>query len=224
MLAFLYKFRKSFWLAIILAGMAASLPGTAEAQQTNRRQRIIIVDSTLHGKDSSDYVDSIRRKDIRKATIRSAIIPGWGQITNRQAWKVPIVYGGLSIPAYMFYSNVNRYRDLRDAYRLLMTPGYVVNELDFPEYLRPLLGYPNSIRTYRDSYRRDVDYSVLYFIGAWGLNVVDATVFAHLRDFDVSDDISMRFKPVMDPQAKSVGVGLVFEFGKQKPLSPIPQR
>jgi hypothetical protein len=61
-----------------------------------------------------------------------------------------------------------------------------------------------------------VDYSVLVFILAWGLQVADAAVYAHLRDFDVSDKLSMRVKPHISIQGQS-GVALVFNFKNPKP-------
>ncbi len=215
-MGFQFKNFPVFVLLLLATGIVLTCPVHTHAQKVNKRKRIIVVDSTLTGKDSTDYVDSVRKQDIRKAIIRSAVIPGWGQISNKQAWKVPIVYGGLSIPAYMFFTNVTRYKELRDTYRVLMDPNSTWEPEDFPDYLRPILNQPNSIRFYRDAYRRDVDYSVLYFVGAWGLNVVDAAVFAHLRDFDVSDDLSMRIQPKISPQFRTVGVSLVFNISDNK--------
>ena len=55
-------------------------------------------------------------------------------------------------------------------------------------------GQENALRTYRNEYRKDEDYSVLFFLLFWGLNVVDATVDAHLMYFDVSDQLSMHLQ------------------------------
>jgi hypothetical protein len=67
---------------------------------------------------------------------------------------------------------------------------------------------PESIRSYRTSFRQNVDYSVLFFLVFWGLNVVDATVDAHLKSFDVSNDISMKLKPIIGNAMP--GLSLVF--------------
>jgi hypothetical protein len=68
------------------------------------------------------------------------------------------------------------------------TPADVANyENNVDEKLRGFsLG---SLQTFRNSFRKDRDYSVLWFVVVWGLNVVDATVFGHLKDFDVSDNL-----------------------------------
>lgn len=71
-----------------------------------------------------------------------------------------------------------------------------------------------SLRYYRNSFRRDIDYSVLFFILIWGLNVVDATVDAHLKSFDVSPELSLRVKPGYSDMAKTKGLSLLLKIGK----------
>jgi hypothetical protein len=78
--------------------------------------------------------------------------------------------------------------------------------------LRPLS--EESLRFYRNQYRRDIDYSALVFLLLWGLNVVDATVDAHLRSFDVSPDLSLQFKPGYSEMAGTSGLSLVLRIGK----------
>jgi hypothetical protein len=142
-----------------------------------------------------------------KATVRSAMLPGWGQVYNRQVWKVPLVYGALGTTAGIFIYNLRNYRDLRRMY-ILITDGDTSNDNQIPYKLSPLKNNPNSVQYYRNEFRRNVDYSVLAFLIAWGLNVVDATVSAHLRQFDVSDDLSLQVRPILHPQT-GLGVGLV---------------
>jgi len=73
-----------------------------------------------------------------------------------------------------------------------------------------------SLQSYRNSFRRDRDYSILFFLLAWGLNVVDATVFGHLKDFDVSNNLSMNLKPQFNPSTKSPGLMVTFHPKNQK--------
>jgi len=82
-------------------------------------------------------------------------------------------------------------------------------------------GYPAdaaSLQRLRNQFRRDRDYSILVTLLAWGLNVVDATVFGHLKEFDISDDLSMKVKPAYDPISKSGNIGLAFN------LHPKPRK
>jgi Family of unknown function (DUF5683) len=83
----------------------------------------------------------------------------------------------------------------------------------------------NSLRTVRNEYRKDEDYSVLFFLLFWGLNVVDATVDAHLMYFDVSDQLSMHLQQpspgFIAPGNGATGVSLVFDFHKAR-SRPLP--
>jgi hypothetical protein len=157
-----------------------------------------------------------------KAAFRSAIIPGWGQIYNRKYWKVPIVYAALGTTAGIFVYNLQNYRDTRFAYRV----KYNMREngtdsalfVKIKDELKPLS--ESSLRSYRDQFRRDIDYSVLFFMIMWGLNVVDAAVDAHLKSFDVSPDLSFRFQPGRSQMAGTTGLSLVMKIGKNPDYQP----
>ena len=165
---------------------------------------------------SSRYDDSVRHKRIKRTTIRSALIPGWGQISNRQAWKVPLVVAAISLPAVLFFNNLKEYRALRQSYIYRLDKD-TSNDILVPERFRVLSN--NSIKFYRDSYRQNVDYSALVFILAWGLNVVDAAVFANLKDFDVSEKLGLQIKPAINFMGRS-SVGLVLTFRDAKKSKP----
>ena len=181
------------------------------------------VDSPLV--DNKKKVDSVLlRHSPKKAAIRSALIPGWGQFYNKRYWKIPIVYGALGISGSVFVFNLKNYRDFRFAYKARIEastprvdPGNgAVLPPDSTNYKKLDQVYkvldPNAIRTYRDSYRRSIDYSALFFILLWGLNVVDATVDAHLRSFDVSPELSFHFKFGRSQLAGTTGLSLVLAF------------
>lgn len=167
-------------------------------------------------KPMNKYDSAFAAHSPKKAAIRSAILPGWGQIYNKKYWKLPIVYGALGTSAGVFFFNLGNYQDTRFAYRVKYNMR--VNRTDsalYPKvknHLKPLS--EESLRFYRDQYRRDIDYSVLVFVLLWGLNVVDATVDAHLKSFDVSPDLSLQFKPGYSAMAKTSGLSLVLKIGK----------
>lgn len=152
----------------------------------------------------------------RTAAIRSALVPGLGQIYNKKYWKLPIVYGALGGCAGVFAYNLNNYKDTRFAYRVKYNMR--VNHTDSTLFsqinslLKPL--DEESLRYYRDQFRRDIDYSVLFFMLLWGLNVVDATVDAHLKSFDVGPDLSLQLKPGRSELAGTSGVSIVLKIGK----------
>jgi len=182
---------------------------------------------TLKAKDSIpiEKIDSLIKvqHSPRKAAIRSAIIPGWGQVYNKKYWKVPIVYAALGITGYIFLDNIKTYRDLKFTYAAKYKaslpaydstspyPGPYRDSTDYfkiEDRYRPIS--LESLRAGRDQFRRYIDYSAVFFIIFWGLNVVDAVVDAHLKAFDISPDLSMKIKPRYNPVSNSAGVSLVF--------------
>jgi hypothetical protein len=150
----------------------------------------------------------------RVAAIRSAILPGLGQIYNKKYWKLPIIYAGLGISGGVFLFNFKQYKDTRFAYKVKYNMRVLrIDSASFPdirEDLQPLS--EESLRFYRNQYRRDIDYSAIFFIIMWGLNVVDATVDAHLKSFDVSPDLSLKIKPGYSDFAKTNGLSLILTF------------
>jgi hypothetical protein len=163
-------------------------------------------------------VDSVLKvHSPRKAIIRSAIIPGWGQIYNKKYWKLPLIYGALGTTAYIFVDNLQTYRDLRFAYSAkykASLPGATAQDsTDYYQLSSKYILVPTeSLRSGRDQFRRYIDYSVLFFVVLWGLNVVDAAVDAHLKSFDVSPDLSFRIKPGYSEMAGTKGISLVLAF------------
>jgi hypothetical protein len=178
------------------------------------------IPSFIKGKQKvSPYaVDSLAKKkhDPRRATLYSTFFPGLGQIYNRKYWKLPIVYAAVGIPAYTYFYNKSWYQKCQNAlaiidqYAALGTPipDKVVNSVD--PTLRPYLSlsYDNQLRTIRNEYRKNQDYSVLFFLLFWGLNIVDATVDAHLMSFDVSDNLSMHLQQPSGNSMMSAAAGI----------------
>ena len=150
----------------------------------------------------------------RTATRRSAIIPGWGQAYNKEYWKIPIVYGALSIPTITFFYNNTWYNRTKSAYNLVYKASDPLtatkqDTLNLQNVYPVLQGFSlGSLQTFRNAFRKDRDFSALWFLIVWGLNVVDATVFGHLKEFDVSDDLSLNIHPSINPINNSKGLSL----------------
>ena len=159
----------------------------------------------------------------KRATYRSAILPGWGQATNKKYWKIPVVYAALGVTTYIFFHNVKQYREARDAYANAID-GDPNNDSQIPQPYFTIKDQPERIKTFRNQVRQNVDYSVLFFILFWGLNVVDATVDAHLREFNVNSDLSFKIKPTYNLGSNIPGLSLAFDIhkGKTKMLA-LPQ-
>ncbi len=146
----------------------------------------------------------------REVMFKSARLPGWGQVVNEQTWKVPIVYGLLGGLGYYSYWVHDQYTDYRAA-------AYNANPENDDEKFGPTPPDidPNqsesALRDHRDFLRNRRDLTFVLIVAAYGLNIVDAYVFAHLRDFDVSDDLSAGFdiKPGPDEMGNA-GMTLSF--------------
>jgi len=152
--------------------------------------------------------DTLKKHNPRIATRRSAMIPGWGQAYNREYWKIPLVYGVLAIPTGLYFYNNNLYKKTKFAYeaRFKEAAGDPSDVASIDPQLKNLS--ITSLQSYRNAFRRDRDYSILWFLLAWGLQVADATVFAHLKQFDVSNDLTMELTPVFNPLTRTPGIGL----------------
>ena len=126
-------------------------------------------------------------REARKATVMSAVIPGLGQAYNRKWWKVPIVYAGLGGFGYLFYTNQQnfafygknlKYENDGDA--------NTINETKYNS---------DQLLTLKNEYRKYRDLGVIGITIIYVLNIVDANVDAHLKTFDVSDDLSLQIRP-----------------------------
>ena len=158
-------------------------------------------------KSKSQAKDSLKKFNPRVATFRSAVLPGWGQIYNKKYWKLALIYPALGITTGVFFYNLNTYKELRQAY-IYKSDSIASNDVLIPDKFKGLSA--ESLRSYRNEFRQNIDYTVLVFLVFWGLNVIDATVDAHLKAFDVSSDISMRLKPGYNPLTNTSGLALVF--------------
>ncbi len=195
----------------------------SNAQQLDSTQNGVRIEAdTILPKTAKD--SAIVDHSPRKAAIRSAILPGLGQIYNKKYWKVPIVYGALGITGYIFIDNIKTYKEYRFAYAARYKASQGTTAADSIDYnkLKPQyrLYQPESIREARDRFRKYIDYSALFFVIFWGLNVVDATVDAHLKHFDVSPDLSLQIRPGHSDMAGTNGLSLVLRLRDDKPMLP----
>jgi len=147
------------------------------------------------------------------ATVLSAIVPGAGQVYNGKYWKVPIIYIGFASFGYFAYSygsEYNMYRKKIVKYNeqdSALQNGYI--KFDGSEY--PV----ENVRAVRDNKRRYRDLNLLLMTGWYVLNIIDANVDAHFFDYDIGDDLSFHWHPVMLPrqnQTSYFGANFVIRF------------
>ncbi len=122
-----------------------------------------------------------------RAALYSALFPGLGQMYNGEYWKLPIYYGGLAVSGYMWYYNNMQYSRFKTQYNQATTPnGNYTGSLS-----------PDNLKYYRDTYRRYRDYSILATVVIYALQIIDADVFATMKDFDVTDDLTFNVTPAV---------------------------
>jgi len=146
-----------------------------------------------------------------KAAIFSAVLPGLGQAYNKKYWKIPIIYAGFGLITYFIISNTDEYRKYDEAYDYVIAgdSGYIDNDYVGKYDEQQLLDG-------KKYHRRNMELS--YIVGGlwYILNIVDASVDAHLFDYDVSEDLTIRVDPVMHirrPDFRPVtGVKLTVKF------------
>jgi hypothetical protein len=199
-------------LAVILLNASAAFAQTGRPiviptdSSTQRKNPAFTKDTGIVIKNK-DTIKTASRHNPGTATLRSLILPGWGQAYNREYWKIPIVYGAVGTMAGFWIFNNMWYKRTRDAYDIRVNRPQ--DSLQINPKLQPLS--TSSLQFYRNAYRRDRDYSTLYFILTWALNIVDATVFGHLKEFDVSEDLSLKINPVINQTSKGFGLVLGFK-------------
>src|SRR5258705_3546459 len=201
---------KIFYLLIFLFSFATAYTQVVPAENT-----VTVKDSSASKKSKTDTAKQ-KIYNPKVAATRSAILPGLGQIYNKKYWKLPIIYGGLGVTGYIFIDNIKTYKEYKFAYAARIkaeSPNPDSTDYRKLKDIYKVLS-PGSIRSARDEFRRYVDYSALIFLILWGLNVVDAAVDAHLKNFDVSPDLSLQFKAGYSDMARTNGVSLVLHIGK----------
>ena len=201
---------------------------------TTQVNSVVFRKTDISPEDVSVVLRKAKPHSPTKATLLSMALPGLGQIYNGQWWKVPILYGGIGATIYGMNWNISMYKKYKSAFadyveytsQVVPEGGKKVKVND--ETWRKVYIYDvsnfdstkeewfkSALKNRKDSYRRDRDLTVILMAGIYVLNIIDATVFAHFYDFDISDDLSMGVRPKLDytPTAGgSVGVSCTINF------------
>lgn len=154
-------------------------------------------------------IDTFTVQERPKITLLRALfcpIPGTGQIMNRDFAKLPIIYFGAGFGISMLFENNGRYHEFRDIVREMNKNG---------EISRPYEdgGASISVETYArtaSQYRRYREFTIIGLGLGWALVAVEANVSAHLKNFDISDNISMKWSPTFIPMGGTYTAGVKF--------------
>lgn len=202
-------FIKKIIFLFCIAFLSASTFAQEKIKDTVAKDSVIIKDLNLKG-DIKNIEGIYNPLAPAKAAFYSAIFPGMGQIYNKKYWKAPIVWGALAVPAYYYQINNRDYKRYRRAYRLRK------NGLP-DEFIRngETIVSMETLETAQKQLRENRDMSLLSGIILYILQIVEASVNAHLLQFNTDDNLT--FKPTFIPDpiqfdAPSVGLTIKYTF------------
>ena len=183
---------------------------------------------------SSAQVDSIVKSDTsksaviihnpkvrhspKKAALFSTVLPGLGQAYNKKYWKIPVIYAGFASLGYFIVSNQTKYVQYRDAYKFRIDKDPLTVDDYEGKYTEENL---NTLQRYYHRYR---DLSVIGAGLLYIINIVDASVDAHLFTFNVDDDLSFIIRPTwintasVNHYTSGVSLSIKFNFVSEKEL------
>lgn len=184
----------------------------------NSNKSLILKDSSkINTNPKSDSIIKPFKINPKLATKKSAIIPGWGQAYAKQYWFIPIIYAGFGASTFGIIYNGKRYQILKKSYletsaANALNPNVTTGKitLNNKEYELSIA----NLKQYTNYFRRNRDLSWLSIPVVWAVNVLEINVAAHLKSFDMSDDITMKIEPSFTPNPinglPSVGGKMVF--------------
>lgn len=171
--------------------------------------------SVAQNKELKIEIKETKKGDINplspaKAAFYSAILPGLGQAYNKRYWKIPIVYGAIGTGVYFIIDSNKKHNQYRDEYKKRLENGGAYDTSD------PNFGKLSTESVVRGQkfYQKNRDLSVLITAGLYILNIVDANVDAHLLQFNVNDDLSLKPDFQTNPYnfKQNVGFTLTYQF------------
>lgn len=208
-----YYLKKHFTTYLTYVGLFLGLvafSSTLRAQDTTTKKEPIPVSKPRLKVKDTVVVKNTRKKkkrvnSPRKALLYSAAFPGFGQIYNRKYWKLIIIYGGGALIGLDMKRNHDRFIFFRDEFVRKS------QDADYPSFQ----GLDaEGLKAVKNQAKRDRDFMIILSVLVYGLQMVDANVDAHLMDFDLDENLSLRLKPTIEssPFSNFAGVSLSLTF------------
>tara|TARA_B100000809_G_scaffold24130_1_gene21098 strand:- start:18807 stop:19403 length:597 start_codon:yes stop_codon:yes gene_type:complete len=151
-----------------------------------QEEGLIIKDTLIKNEDYNPLAPA-------KAAFYSAVLPGLGQANNKKYWKIPIIYVGIGASIYFFVQNDQDYDNFRNAYKRRLA-GFTDDQY-WGDGTTPIISSDRLVDAQKTA-KRNKDTSIAVAVVFYLLNIIDANVDAHLRQFNVNDDLS--FEPVFN--------------------------
>ena len=181
------------------------LAQVSDSLNVKKEQKTIVVKDSIFSRVEYDPLAPSR------AAFYSAVLPGLGQAYNKQYWKIPIIYAGMAAGVYFYKEQNDDYNRFRDAYKRRLA-GYKDDEF-YGNGNDPLISDERLVNAQKSA-DKNRSLSIIVTVTFYLLNVIDANVDAHLRQYEVSDDLSLQPNLEINPinaQAQ-YGMSLTYRF------------
>lgn len=180
----------------------------AQIEENNDKETQIITDElVVVGNEKFDTINYLNTKSPIRASLYSAILPGMGQVYNNKYWKVPIVWGLLGTGVGFVLNYDKQYKEFR---------GYYLDKLYGNEIENPTINNMSArqLATIQDDRKRTRDYAIALTALVYILNILDATVDAHLYGMDKDPDLSLKPTMIQNPTNMqfAMGFGVSYKF------------
>lgn len=174
-----------------------------------KKETALVISDTVSNTEKTIEYDPLAPS---RAAFYSAVVPGLGQAYNKRYWKIPVIYAGIAAGVYFYVQNDQDYDRFRNAYKRRLA-GFTDDEF-YGTGAEPVISNDRLIDAQKNA-QKNKDVSILVAIGFYLLNIVDANVDAHLRQFNVSEDLSLQPKVEVDPIRAQTQYGLSFRYNLQ---------
>lgn len=176
---------------------------------TAREDSTILRQQKKHKKHNT--ITPPKPHSVTKAVLMSTFVPGLGQIYNKKAWKISIIYVGLGVSTYFVVSNNMQVKNCNTAIDVINSGDQAaINNNSLASRYNT-----NQLINLRKQYQRNMEVAAIALGVIYILNIVDATVDGYMFNYDVSDNLSLKVAPksFFNPNATSIslqniGVGL----------------
>lgn len=210
-----------FFFILLLSGPGFSQEkGESPEKELPQPKEVDSLSQNMEG-EGITFEEVSKEKEINplapsKAAFYSAILPGLGQIYNKRYWKAPIVWGAIGTGIYVYSYNNTQYRSARNAYKRRLA-GFTDDQYydlngdgSGPDVS------DEALEEAQENSQSDRDLSLVITIALYALNIIDANVDSHLKQYNVDDNLAIDFNPYLDinplTNKPNYGMAMVIKF------------
>lgn len=232
-------YRRSYF--IVLLFLAHGLYGQQDSLRIGTNDSLgLQIDSVLTSEKEKGSLSP------KKVALLSLAVPGAGHIYNKKYWKAPLVYTAMGATVFFIDRNNKTYKLFEKAYCEALvreslrdssenpcpnTPNFITNSnldgsgniygFSRPNWQGILTSQDTKASSSLQTNRNDFDkLRQLSWIGLVAVHLVFNTAWsfvdAHLLDFDLDDDLSLKpsFEPIPFGSVPAIGLGISVSIGE----------